>query len=104
MLLRKPGVFFTLLFIGVFLMVWMFIDSVIGRRLDRDHIQHQSEIVQTLALTDLCLFTEARYTRHPSMADIYAPFQDHPMSFEHFPSGSLMAPPVHLTPQARPAP
>jgi hypothetical protein len=52
------------------------------------------QIVQTLGLTDLCLFTEARYTRHLSQSDLYSAFQDHPMSFEHFPSGSLTRPPV----------
>lgn len=49
--------------------------------------------VQKLMLTDLCLFSEARYTRHPSQADLHAAFQDHPLSFEHFPSGSHVAPP-----------
>lgn len=52
------------------------------------------ELVRTLRLTDLCLFTEARYTRHPAMADRHAPFQDHPMALEHFPTGSLVTPPV----------
>jgi hypothetical protein len=51
------------------------------------------EIAKELQLTDLCLFTEARYTRHPSMADLHAPFQDHPLALEHFPSGSLVTPP-----------
>lgn len=51
-------------------------------------------LVRTLQLTDLCLFTEARYTRHPSMADRFAPFQDHPGAMEHFPSGSLVTPPI----------
>jgi hypothetical protein len=50
-------------------------------------------MVQNLRLTDLCLFTEARYTRHPSMADLHSAFQDHPLSLEHFPSGSLTTPP-----------
>jgi hypothetical protein len=50
-------------------------------------------LVQELQLTDLCLFTEARYTRHPSMADLHSAFQDHPLALEHFPSGSLAAPP-----------
>lgn len=50
-------------------------------------------MVRRLGLTDLCLFTEARYTRHPSQADHFAPFQDHPQALEHFPSGSLLAPP-----------
>jgi hypothetical protein len=50
-------------------------------------------MVQKLQLTDLCLFTEARYTRHPSMADLHSAFQDHPLALEHFPSGSLTTPP-----------
>lgn len=49
-----------------------------------------------LGLTDITLFTEARYTRHPSMADLHTPFQDHPMAFEHFPSGTLVPPPADL--------
>jgi hypothetical protein len=52
------------------------------------------ELVRKLQLTDLCLFTEARYTRHPAMSDRHAPFQDHPMALEHFPSGSLVTPPA----------
>ena len=51
-------------------------------------------LVKELDLTDLCLFTEARYTRHISQADLHSPFQDHPMSIEHFPSGSLVLPPI----------
>ena len=51
------------------------------------------EIARELQLTDLCLFTEARYTRHPAMADLHAAFQDHPLALEHFPSGSLVPPP-----------
>jgi hypothetical protein len=53
-------------------------------------------LVSELGLTDLCLFTEARYTRHLAMADWHTPFQDHPMALEHFPSGALLAPPPHL--------
>jgi hypothetical protein len=53
----------------------------------------RAKLVRTLQLTDLCLFTEARYTRHPAMADRFAPFQDHPGAMEHFPSGSLVTPP-----------
>ncbi|MCB1330657.1 MAG: hypothetical protein KDK28_15015 [Maritimibacter sp.] len=44
-------------------------------------------LVKGARLTDLALFSEARYTRHPSMADLHTAFQDAPMSFEHFPAG-----------------
>lgn len=50
-------------------------------------------LVRRLELTDPCLFTDARYTRHPSQADAFAPFQDHPRALDHFPSGSLAARP-----------
>jgi hypothetical protein len=63
---------------------------------NRQAQEKRMQVVQKLQLTDLCLFTEARYTRHLSQADGFAPFQDHPMAFEHFPSGSLILPPQHL--------
>ena len=64
---------------------------------DRPHLRNTAELVRTLELTDLCLFTEASYTRHLSLADLRTPFQEYPMAIEHFPSGSLAAPPPHLT-------
>lgn len=55
-----------------------------------------STLVSELGLTDLALFTEARYTRHLSQADRHTPFQDHPLALDHFPSGSLVPPPARL--------
>ncbi len=49
-----------------------------------------------LGLTDLAIWTEARYTRHPALADRFSPFQDHPGALEHFPAGSVLPPPPHL--------
>jgi len=46
-----------------------------------------------LGLTDICLATEARYTRHPAVSDPLAPFMDHPGAIDHFPTGSFWAPP-----------
>jgi len=46
-----------------------------------------------LGLTDLCLATEARYTRNPAVSDPMAPFMDHPGAIEHFPTGSFWAVP-----------
>lgn len=55
-----------------------------------------ARIVKQAGLTDLAMFTDARYTRHPSQADRHTAFQDHPLAFEHFPSGSFAAVPPHL--------
>ncbi len=57
-----------------------------------DHAADRA-LVRELGLSDLALFTEARYTRHPTQADRHAPFQDHPAALEHFPTGSLLTPP-----------
>lgn len=59
-------------------------------------LAERRETVRYYQITDLSLFTEARYTRHPSMADMNTAFQDHPLSLDHFPSGSLVMPPGHL--------
>ncbi len=56
-----------------------------------------------LGLTDLAIWTEARYTRHPSQSDRFAPFQDFPSSIEHFPAGSIVGPPARLGDPTRPA-
>ncbi len=96
MLQRKSDLFFSALVAGALLICLMFMDAAISQRLDREFVQERREVVRVLTLTDLCLFTEARYTRHPSMADLHTPFQDHPLSFDHFPSGAIMAVPPHL--------
>jgi len=59
-------------------------------------------MVRALRLTDLTLFTEARYTRHLSQADAFSAFQDGPVALEHFPAGSLVLPnrTLPLTPHA----
>ncbi len=62
----------------------------------RERLARNSLLVRELELTDLSLFTEASYTRHPSMTDMQTPFQDSPSSLEHFPTGSLVRPPSHL--------
>ena len=51
----------------------------------------QKIAVAGLGLTDLCVATEARYTRHPAVSDPMAPFMDHPGALEHFPTGSFWA-------------
>ncbi len=68
----------------------------LARRALRPEVERRRELAAALGLTDLALFTEARYTRHPTQADRHTPFQEHPFSLEHFPSGSLVPPPAQL--------
>jgi len=56
----------------------------------------KAEVAKNLGLTDLCLSTEARYTRHLSQSDWHAAFQSYPLALDHFPSGSVFAPPETL--------
>jgi hypothetical protein len=56
-------------------------------------------LVFNLHLTDLAIWNEARYTRHPSQADFFAPFQDGPGLLERFPSGTLGLPAVLDSPR-----
>jgi len=94
---RKSTAFLVLLLVGGLVMSGLLF---IHPRLQRDNYERglakRKHLVRELQLTDLCLFTEARYTRHLSQADLHSPFQDYPMALEHFPSGSLVLPPRHL--------
>ena len=63
---------------------------------DVELLHATADLFRTLELTDLCLFTEASYTRNISLTDLRTPFQEHPLAMEHFPSGSLTAPPSRL--------
>ena len=74
----------------------LFLHAFVEVRASRPALERKAAWARQLELTDLCLFTEASYTRHPSMTDSSTPFQDAPMSLEHFPSGALVGPPPHL--------
>lgn len=59
----------------------------------KPEVTAKKSLVSKLQITDFAIWTEARYTRHPSQADLFTPYQDFPSSMEHFPAGSIMAPP-----------
>ena len=94
--MRKSNLFLIYLAINILLLFVMFTHASLRERADMESLKEKAEMVERLELTDLCLFTEANYTRHLSQADLHTPFQDSPMSLEHFPSGSLVAPPKSL--------
>jgi hypothetical protein len=94
--IRKSSLALSLLGFSVLLLGLMFIHATLQRQADGPFIDRMAGVVRNLGLTDLCLFTEARYTRHLSQADLYSAFQDHPVALEHFPTGSIAAPPAGL--------
>jgi len=82
-------------FLLLFLLLLLFIDATLylhakrlGHALEDDGAL-QAIAVAGLGLTDLCVATEARYTRHPAVSDPMAAFMDHPGAIEHFPTGSF---------------
>ena len=89
---RKANVALALLAILLLLFGLTLADA--AWRSQKDDYAASRALVRELGLTDLSLFTEARYTRHPTQADWHAPFQDHPAALEHFPTGSLLLPPT----------
>ena len=93
MTMRKSNLFMVYIFSNIILLAALGVHSWYQREAARPWIEEKREMVRRLDLTDLCLFTEANYTRHPTQADGHVPFQDHPVSLEHFPSGSLLRPP-----------
>ncbi len=92
--MRKSTICIALVIVSVFLMGLMFTHAYFQARPDMELIEQSAATVKFLELTDLSLFTEARYTRHLSQADRFSPFQDYPVSLEHFPSGSVAGPPA----------
>lgn len=95
--MRKSAVFLIGLSAGLALFLLTLVDAGMRSRAADAGIHERTRLVAALDLTDLSLFTEARYTRHLSQADLHTGFQDHPLALEHFPSGSLLAPPALLT-------
>ena len=91
--MRRSTIFFLFITICILLFAALFLHARQSQVSSEAMLTANAQLVKSLKLTDLCLFTEARYTRHPSMADLHSPFQDHPFAMDHFPSGSLVSPP-----------
>ncbi len=96
--MRKPtfvALFFLTGFVAILLTA---IDANIRQHRSMELLNRRAKLVSELGVSDLALFTEARYTRHLSLSDRHSAFQNSPASFDHFPTGSLYQPPAQLTP------
>jgi hypothetical protein len=54
------------------------------------------EVVKVLTMPDLSISTEAHFTRHRSITDLYEVFGLGPSLFPYFPSDFVYAPPPYL--------
>lgn len=94
--MRKSQFVLAGLGLGFALVGFSFADAAAKRAQSQARLVMTADMIERLELTDLVLFTEARYARHPAVSDRFSAFQDHPMALEHFPSGSALSPPRHL--------
>lgn len=92
--MEKYRVFIGVICLQLLITVGLYFSSVLATRTRAAEINAKRLLVSSLRLTDLSLWTGAPYLRHPSLADRFSPFQDFPSSVEHFPAGSIIAPPV----------
>lgn len=92
---RPSSVAGGLFALGALVFAFTFADAAVLARARAAARAETAALAAKLGLTDLALFTEARYTRHPTQADLHSAFQDHPLALEHFPTGSLVAPRRH---------
>jgi hypothetical protein len=95
-MMRKSSIFLAQVGIMAALLALCLVHSVRAGAAAGPERARRAQTVRALGLTDLCLFTDASYTRHLALADLHAPLQEHPLCLEHFPAGSLAGPPAAL--------
>lgn len=91
--MRKSSYFFIFLAAAALALGLALGEARLRVRGELPYLRQEVTVVKTLQLTDLCLATEARHTRHLSQADWHSAFQSHPAALDHFPSGSVFLPP-----------
>jgi hypothetical protein len=91
--LKRSHGFFLFLCLCVVAILALAVRSELAVSSFRPEARDLARITTALKLTDISFSDDARYTRNPSQADLFSAFQDYPGSIEHFPSGSIIAPP-----------
>ena len=83
-------IFLIVTVVQMVVLVLLFVLPFKGVR-QTNYVQKQ-RVLQRFSLTDYCLSTESRHTRHINFPEIIAPFQDLPGYHDHFPSSSFFKP------------
>ena len=66
----------------------------LGRRPDARDEARRVSAASALGIADLCLSSDARWLRHPSLSEPGAAFQDLAGGLDAYPAGMVLAPPV----------
>ncbi|MFO7766084.1 MAG: hypothetical protein R6V33_06610 [Pelovirga sp.] len=90
--MKRSFICLTVLLAGALLLVSLLFSAHLHEQSPLAGWQDKRDLVAALAITDLSLSSEARYTRHVTQADLFSAFQDFPAAFEHFPTGSMIPP------------
>ena len=90
--MKRSIICLAILLAGAVLLCSLLLAAHLHDRRHPERWQDKRDLVAALAITDLSLSSEARYTRHVSQADLFSAFQDFPAAFEHFPTGSMIPP------------
>ena len=90
--MRRTRLFLAFLLLSTLALALLLRQGLAASAAATRNAEAKRQLVQRLGLTDLSLWSEARYTRHPSQADLFSPFQDYPGAFDHFPAASIIAP------------
>ena len=90
--MKRSIICLAVLLAGALLLVGLLLSAHLHDRRHPARWQDKRDLVAALAITDLSLSSEARYTRHVTQADLFSAFQDFPAAFEHFPTGSMIPP------------
>lgn len=94
--MRRSTAYFLYVGVNLLLSGALLVHASHRRAVVEAELRETAALAGAYGLTDLCLTTEANYTRHPSQADRHTPFLDGPFGLDHFPSGAFVVPPAHL--------
>jgi hypothetical protein len=73
----------------------------LGRAPSREDESRRRAAAAALGIADLCLASDARWLRHPSLSEPGAAFADLPGGPDAQPAGMVLAPPVPLFVETR---
>jgi hypothetical protein len=76
--MRKAKKFFFFILVQGIFLIFLLAHSFYQIDAGQSRLKEKKQMVRDLELTDLCLFTEANYTRHLTQADHHTAFQNSP--------------------------